>query len=162
MIRNVEAVYEHGVLRPLEALSLSESQRVNLIISDVLSGQSQPDLGIIERARVEAAAMKTVPTIDEVRAALASITGSLSHDVIAERGEYWLAQYFLDTSAAVKYYHAEAGTPIVSAMFVEPDRKIRISSLGFLKFSLRSPRKSDLAFWTEKLPGCSVPASCSI
>ncbi len=42
-------------------------------------------------------------------------------------------QYFLDTSAVVKYYHAESGTPIVTAMFVEADRKIRISSLGFLE-----------------------------
>ncbi len=88
MIRNVEAIYEHGVLRPLEPLSLNESQRVNLTISDVLSGHSQPDLSIMERARVEAAAVKIAPTLDEVRSALASIPGSLSHDVVAERGDY--------------------------------------------------------------------------
>jgi len=44
-----------------------------------------------------------------------------------------LAQYFLDTSAAVKYYHVEPGTPRVTALFAEPVRKIRISSLGFLE-----------------------------
>ena len=44
-----------------------------------------------------------------------------------------MAQYFFDTSAAVKYYHAEPGTPAVSAIFAEPNRKIRISSLGFLE-----------------------------
>jgi predicted nucleic acid-binding protein len=44
-----------------------------------------------------------------------------------------LAQYFFDTSAVVKYYHTEAGTPKVSAIFVEPQRTIRISSLGFLE-----------------------------
>jgi PIN domain len=44
-----------------------------------------------------------------------------------------LAQYFFDTSAAVKYYHAEAGTAAVSVIFQEPERKIRISSLGFLE-----------------------------
>jgi len=84
----VEAVYEHGMLRPLEPLLLTESQRVNLTISDVLSGHSQPDLGIVERARAEAAGIKTAPTIDEVRAALASIPGSLSQDVVTERGDY--------------------------------------------------------------------------
>jgi uncharacterized protein len=44
-----------------------------------------------------------------------------------------LAQYFFDTSALVKYYHAEPGTAIVSAIFAEQGRKIRISSLGLLE-----------------------------
>lgn len=44
-----------------------------------------------------------------------------------------MAQYFLDTSAAVKYYHVETGTPGVEAIFAEPGRNIRISSLGFLE-----------------------------
>ena len=88
MMRNVEAIYEHGVLRPLEPLSLAESQRVKLIISDVSGGRSQPDLNLVERARAEVAAAEATPTIEEVRAALSSIPGSLSHDVIAERGEF--------------------------------------------------------------------------
>lgn len=88
MRQQVEAVYEHGVLRPLEPLSLAESQRVRLTISDPTTGRSQLDLDLIERARAEVAALETVPTIEEVRAALASIPGSLSEDVIAERGEY--------------------------------------------------------------------------
>jgi uncharacterized protein len=44
-----------------------------------------------------------------------------------------LAQHFFDTSAIVKYYHTETGTPQVSAIFAEPDRKIRISGLGLLE-----------------------------
>jgi len=44
-----------------------------------------------------------------------------------------LAQYFLDTSAAVKYCHVEVGTPRISALFAEPGRKIRISALGFIE-----------------------------
>jgi predicted DNA-binding antitoxin AbrB/MazE fold protein len=88
MIRNVEAVYEHGVLRPLEPLSLAESQRVKLTISDVSGGRSQPDLNLVERARAEVTATKIAPTIEEVRAALSSIPGSLSQDVIAERGDF--------------------------------------------------------------------------
>ena len=88
MTRHVEAVYEHGVLRPLETLSLSESQRVKLTITDVADGRSQRDTGITERARAEVAALETQPTIEEVRAALSSIPGSLSEEVIAERGDY--------------------------------------------------------------------------
>lgn len=44
-----------------------------------------------------------------------------------------MARYFLDTSALVKYYHAEAGTPIVSALFAEPGGTVLISSLGLLE-----------------------------
>lgn len=86
MIRNVEAIYEHGVLRPLEPLPLGELQRVRLTISDVAG--SQRDIEIVERARAEVAALQSAPTIEEVRAALASIPGSLSEDVVSDRGEY--------------------------------------------------------------------------
>ena len=88
MIRNVEAVYEHGVLRPLEPLALTESQRVQLTISDVSSTRSQRDLRIVERARAEISSEVAIPTIEEVRTALGCIPGSLSRDVIAERGDY--------------------------------------------------------------------------
>jgi predicted DNA-binding antitoxin AbrB/MazE fold protein len=88
MIQQVEAVYEHGVLRPLEPLALAEAQRVRLTISDPGSGQSQRDLKLVEWARAEIAARQAVPTIEEVRQLLASIPGTLSHDVIADRGDY--------------------------------------------------------------------------
>jgi predicted DNA-binding antitoxin AbrB/MazE fold protein len=88
MIQEVEAVYEHGVLRPLRPLSLSERQQVRLTISDAPAQASERDMAVIERARLEVAKLGTAPTIEEVRAALSSIPGSLSHDVIAERGDY--------------------------------------------------------------------------
>ena len=88
MIRIVEAIYEHGVLRPLEPLSLAESQHVKLTISDAITERSQRDLATVEDARREIAAIGNVPTIEEVRAALASIPGSLAEDVAAERGDY--------------------------------------------------------------------------
>jgi predicted DNA-binding antitoxin AbrB/MazE fold protein len=88
MVRNVEAIYEHGVLRPLEPLALAESQRVSLTISDVPRARSQRDLGIVTRAQAELATVETVPTIEQVRAALSVIPGSLAQDVIAERGDY--------------------------------------------------------------------------
>ena len=40
---------------------------------------------------------------------------------------------FFDTSAIAKYYHAELGTERVLKIFAEPDRKIAISSLGFVE-----------------------------
>jgi predicted DNA-binding antitoxin AbrB/MazE fold protein len=88
MMRDIEAIYEHGVLRPLEPLSLSESQRVRLTISDGATSRTQRDHNIVSRAQTELAAMEMVPTIEEVRAALSAIPGSLSQDVIAERGDY--------------------------------------------------------------------------
>jgi predicted DNA-binding antitoxin AbrB/MazE fold protein len=88
MIQEVEAVYEHGVLRPLRPLSLSERQQVRLTISDAPAQTSERDMAVVERARLEVAKLGTAPTIEEVRAALSSIPGSLSHDVIAERGDY--------------------------------------------------------------------------
>lgn len=88
MIHEVEAVYEHGVLRPLRPLSLAERQHVRLTISDASARASERDTALVERARLEVATLGTAPTIEEVRAALASIPGSLSHDVIAERGDY--------------------------------------------------------------------------
>jgi predicted DNA-binding antitoxin AbrB/MazE fold protein len=87
MIHTVDAVYEHGVLRPLTPVNLTDSQRVKLIISDP-SGSSQRDTAVIERARAEFGSLAAAPTIEEVRAALASIPGSLSDDVISERGDY--------------------------------------------------------------------------
>lgn len=44
-----------------------------------------------------------------------------------------MARYFFDTSAIVKYYHAEPGTAAVSRIFSEPNRKLAISSLGFVE-----------------------------
>jgi len=88
MIQEVEAVYEHGVLRPLRPLSLSEHQQVRLTISDTPAQASERDMAVVERARLEVSILTTSPTIEEVRAALASIPGSLSHDVIAERGDF--------------------------------------------------------------------------
>jgi len=61
---------------------------LRIAISDRPRGRSQRDFAIVERARAELAAVETVPAIEEVRAALPAIPGSLSKDVIAERGDY--------------------------------------------------------------------------
>jgi predicted DNA-binding antitoxin AbrB/MazE fold protein len=87
MIEQVEAVYEHGVLRPLKPLSLAESQRVNLTISEVVVGRSQADLEFLERVRAEVAAMPHVPTLEEVRKVMSKIPGSMAAEIIASREE---------------------------------------------------------------------------
>ena len=88
MKQQVEAIYERGVLRPLQPLTLAETQRVSLTISAPETNDSYLDFDLIERARAEVAAMDKEPTIDEVRSALSSIPGSLSETVISERGDY--------------------------------------------------------------------------
>jgi predicted DNA-binding antitoxin AbrB/MazE fold protein len=88
MMQQVEAVYENGVLRPLAPVELTESQRVTLTIICVEAGDELLDVQLLERARAEVATMKDAPTIEEVRAQLATINGSVAETVIAERGEY--------------------------------------------------------------------------
>jgi hypothetical protein len=43
---------------------------------------------VLEAAQQEIAKISRVPTIEEVRIALASIPGSLSEEVVKERGDY--------------------------------------------------------------------------
>lgn len=88
MPQKVEAVFENGVFRPLEPVSLREAEQVTLTISDPSSGRSRRDLDIVERAWKEVAAFGKIPSIEELRSALAVIPGNLSEDVIRERGEY--------------------------------------------------------------------------
>lgn len=88
MQHKVEAVYENGVFRPLEPVSLKDAEHVTLTISDPAAGRSCRDLDIIERARKHVAAFGKVPSIEELRSALAVIPGNLSEDVIRERGDY--------------------------------------------------------------------------
>ena len=85
MTLRVEAIYQDGVLRPLEPVDLNESQHVTLLISETATGPSQLDRELVERARAEVAAMQHVPTIEEVRRVLSKIPGSLVDDVLAER-----------------------------------------------------------------------------
>ena len=85
MLQRVEAVYEHGVLRPLEPVSLAESQRVKLTISE--AGRTHGDSEFLERVRAEVASMHDVPSLEEVQRIVSKIPGSLTSDFIAEREE---------------------------------------------------------------------------
>jgi predicted DNA-binding antitoxin AbrB/MazE fold protein len=87
MIQQVEAVYERGVLRPLEPLALAESQRVKLTISDAEAGRYRRDTEFLEWAKAEVAAMPRVPSLEEVQKLMSKIPGSLVEDFAAEREE---------------------------------------------------------------------------
>ena len=82
MTRNLQAVYEGGVLRPLEPLDLRDQQLVAITITDEVPLEPWID------AEYHAACAREAdegPSLEEVRAALAKIPGTLTEDFIAER-----------------------------------------------------------------------------
>ena len=82
MTRNLQAVYEKGMLRPLEPLDLREQQLVTITVSD--EAPTEPWLDAEYLASCAQQADDDV-SLEEVRAALAKIPGSLTEDFIAER-----------------------------------------------------------------------------
>jgi len=95
MYQELEAVYEHGVLRPIAPINLAESQRVHITITDSPGEASRPprtgfakrDMALLARMRAEVAAMDNIPTLEEVRRELSVIPGSMVDDFIAERDD---------------------------------------------------------------------------
>ena len=83
MTRQVEAVYESGLLRPLEPLSLREHQRVLVTVSDLPS--SEREWRDVDFVRKVAAQFRDHVSLEEVRRRLSKIPGSLTADFIAER-----------------------------------------------------------------------------
>ena len=90
MTQQVEAVYENRVLRPLQTLHLKESARVQVSVSgDAADALAELiDYKLLEYARARTSSLATVPTLDEVRAKLSQIPGSMADLIIAERGEF--------------------------------------------------------------------------
>ena len=82
MARSVQAVFEHGVLRPLEPLSLQEHQQVTVIVPDHEHDCS--DTAFLQY--LEAQADDSI-TIEQVRSALAKIPGSMVDDFRKERDD---------------------------------------------------------------------------
>jgi predicted DNA-binding antitoxin AbrB/MazE fold protein len=84
MVRKLHAVYEGGVLRPVEPLPLGEHQIVSVIILD--DEPPEDDLKFEAPARFEALADHSV-SLEAVERALSRIPGSLDADFSAERNE---------------------------------------------------------------------------
>jgi len=85
MNKTFEAVYEDGVLRPLETLTISDMQHVLVTISDI-SATAAAVADYFEPEDWEAAKHDNIG-LEEVRQALASIPGSLADAAIASREE---------------------------------------------------------------------------
>jgi predicted DNA-binding antitoxin AbrB/MazE fold protein len=85
MQKTFEAIYEDGVLKPTEALTLPEHARLIVTIVDESAFSSDPSVYFSreEWARTE----NDNITLEEVRCALSSIDGSLSDAVVESRGE---------------------------------------------------------------------------
>lgn len=85
MEKRLQAVYRDGVLQPLEAVQLEERQRVTVTITSPAT-VGQDVAGYFTPEEWAEAALDDV-SLDEVRRALSSISGSLSEAVIALRQE---------------------------------------------------------------------------
>lgn len=84
MTKTLQAVYEKGVLRPLEPLDLREQQLVHVTLSE----EAPPELWLDAECLAACAGQADdAVSLEEVRAALAKIPGSLTEDFIAEREE---------------------------------------------------------------------------
>lgn len=92
MTKTLQAVYENGVLRPLEPLPLKEHQQVTLTVSD--PAERWLDHEYLESVRKDVGAMGPAPSLEEVRRVLAKIPGRVSDDIRAER-EPVMARDFL-------------------------------------------------------------------
>jgi predicted DNA-binding antitoxin AbrB/MazE fold protein len=85
MEKTIQAVYEQGVLHPLEPLPLIERQQVTVTISDDIAAAPGHPLLVSPEEWAEAA--NDDIGLDEVRRALSTIRGSLSEAVLEERRE---------------------------------------------------------------------------
>lgn len=84
MVKTLPAVYENGILRPLEPLPLHEHQRVRVTVSDVFDDNADAWLDHEYLASLDAG-VEPEPTLEEVRRILSRIPGNLSDDIRAER-----------------------------------------------------------------------------
>jgi len=84
MIKEVDAVYENGVLRPVEALPFAEQQRVRVTVSPAA------DENWIDTEFMTACAADADPsvTLEQVRTVLSKIPGSMDGAIGEDRGEY--------------------------------------------------------------------------
>lgn len=83
----VDAVYENGVLRPLQPLDLNEHEHVVVSVVKATASRSRLDTGFIDGIKSETPDDAAAPGLEEVRRRLAKISGSMAAEIIAERGE---------------------------------------------------------------------------
>jgi predicted DNA-binding antitoxin AbrB/MazE fold protein len=87
MRKSLQAIYENGVLRPLEPLGLQEHQQVAITVSELPVARPEEewlDVDCLQQAVREA---DDSVSLEAVREALGKIPGSLTADFVAERDE---------------------------------------------------------------------------
>ncbi|MFN0101704.1 MAG: antitoxin AF2212-like protein [Bryobacteraceae bacterium] len=87
MRKTFGAVYENGIVRPLEPLRPAECQRVFLTIGETAATVVDDDL--LDQELLSGLEGEEIPevTLEEVQAVLAKIPGSMTADFVAEREE---------------------------------------------------------------------------
>ena len=90
MVQQVEAIYEKGMLRPLQPLRLKELEKVHLAVSPSVpsSLEEMTDQTLLEYARTRIASLERSPTMEETREKLSAIKGSMAETIVSERGDY--------------------------------------------------------------------------
>ena len=84
MIQQVDAIYENGVLRPLQPLHLKEAAKVQVLVSEDTSNSSSEliDQELLKYALARTNLLSVIPTLEEVRTkALANsrVDGGVDH-----------------------------------------------------------------------------------
>ena len=85
MIQQVDAIYENGVLRPLQPLHLKEAAKVQVLVSEDTSNSSSEliDQELLKYALARTNLLSVIPTLEEVRTKLSQIPGSMAELIIA-------------------------------------------------------------------------------
>jgi predicted DNA-binding antitoxin AbrB/MazE fold protein len=83
MFSQIEAIYENGVLRPLEPLALTENEHVKVTVART------EDQDWLDADFMDACAADADPsiTLQQVRGSLAKIRGSMDEAIQADRGD---------------------------------------------------------------------------
>jgi predicted DNA-binding antitoxin AbrB/MazE fold protein len=79
MSKQLEAVYENGVLRPLQPLALADQQHVLVTVDEILDYKAWATAQLRE--------LGPAPGLAEIQRQLSAIPGSMSEVIVEERGE---------------------------------------------------------------------------
>ena len=85
----VDAIYENGVLRPLQPLDLTEHEHVVISVARTspVPGRSSLAVEYVEALRKEMENAEPAPGLERVRRRLTRISGSMADEIIAARGD---------------------------------------------------------------------------
>lgn len=84
MIKKFDAIFEGGVLKPLEPLTLPESRRVTVTIAEA----GDEDWMDVEFMDACGAGADPTISLEQVRAAMSRIRGPMTDAVNKDRGEF--------------------------------------------------------------------------